>query len=549
MYFYKCQDRLKLAILLLIVASLVVSCSTSSSDEANTFRFNMSGKALESLDPAFAKDQYTMWSAHMIYNTLVESDERLHLTPSLAKSWEVSDDGLVHTFHLRSGVHFQDNPLFPDGVGRKMTASDVVYSFERIINPKTASPGAWIFNDRVASDKPFVAVDDTTFQINLKKPFRPLPEILSMPYCSIVPHEVAEKWGKDFRTHPCGTGPFKYVTWDEGTVLVLHKNEQYWQKDEQGIQLPYVDAVKVSFANSKATEFFLFLQGKLDFVNELDGSFKDLVLTKKGELKKEFTDKINLNKKTYLNTEYLGFLTDTTNELLQNSPLKNVLVRQAMNYAVDRKKIVTYFRNGVGVPALSGFIPQGMPGYDSTNSYGYYYNPEKAAELLAEAGYPNGKGISTIKVLTPDIYADIVNFVANQLNDVGIPVQVEIMQSNILRQQMSKSEALFFRAQWIADYPDAETYLVFFNGNLPAPPNYTRFDHPQFNQWYDQAMLSKNDSLRWDLYRKMDSLVTRSAPVMPLFYDEMTHFTAKRVSGFTSTPMNLIDIKYVKLDK
>ncbi len=532
---------------LLLVVSILSSCGSTKSDEADVFRFNMSGKALESLDPAFAKDQYTMWSAHMIYNTLVESDEHLHLVPSLAKSWEVSKDGLVHTFHLRSNVYFQDNPLFTDGAGRKMTAQDVVYSFERIINPKTASPGAWIFNDRVTEEYPFVAVDDTTFQIRLNKPFRPLPEILSMPYCSIVPREVAEKWGKDFRTHPCGTGPFKYHTWSEGTVLVLHKNENYWQKDEQGIQLPYVDAVKVSFANSKATEFFLFLQGKLDFVNELDGSFKDLVLTKKGALKKEFTDKINLNKKTYLNTEYLGFLTDTTNKLLKNSPLKNVLVRQAMNYAIDRKKIVTYFRNGIGVPANSGFIPQGMPGYDSTNSYGYYYNPQKATALLAEAGYPNGEGISTIKVLTPDIYADIVNFVANQLNDVGIPVQVEIMQSNILRQQMSKSEAVFFRAQWIADYPDAETYLVFFNGNLPAPPNYTRFNNARFNLWYDEAMLSRNDSLRWDLYRKMDSLVTRSAPVMPLFYDEMTHFTSKRVSGFKSTPMNLIDVKYVKL--
>src|SRR5690606_624104 len=126
-----------------------------------------------------------------------------------------------------------------------------------------------------------------------------------------------------------------------------------------------------------------------------------------------------------------------------------------------------------------------------------------------------GSGMSTITVLTPDIYSDIVNFVAAQLKAVGIPVQVEIMQSNILRQQMSKSEAVFFRGQWIADYPDAETYLVFFNGNLPAPPNYTRFNHPQFNQWYDQAMQAGNDTLRWKLYRNMDSLVMQQAPLIP----------------------------------
>ena len=232
---------------------------------------------------------------------------------------------------------------------------------------------------------------------------------------------------------------------------------------------------------------------------------------------------------------------------MANSPIKNVLVRRAMNYAIDRKKIVTYFRNGIGTPATSGFIPQGLPGYDSTHSYGYYYDPNKAAELLVEADYPGGKGMPVITVLTPDIYADIVNFAASQLKEVGIPVQVEIMQANILRQQMSKSEAVFFRGQWIADYPDAETYLVFFNGNLPAPPNYTRFNNATFNKWYDEAMLAENDSLRWQLYRSMDSLVMSQAPLIPLFYDQMTHFTQKRVIGFTATPMNVIDLKRVRL--
>ncbi len=368
-----------------------------------------------------------------------------------------------------------------------------------------------------------------------------------MQYCSIVPHEVVEKWSKDFRTHPCGTGPFMLKEWDEGNMLILHRNPAYWEQDDTGAQLPYVDAVTIGFANSKATEFFQFLQGKLDFVNELDGSFKDLVLTKKGELKQEYHSKINMTKRTYLNTEYLGFLTDTTNPVLHNSPIKNVLVRRAMNYAIDRQKIVTYFRNGIGLPATSGFIPEGLPGYDTTHSYGYQYDPAQAVALLAEAGYPGGKGMDPITVLTPDIYSDVVNFAANQLLEVGIPVKVELMQSNILRQQMSKSEAVFFRGQWIADYPDAETYLVFFNGNLPAPPNYTRFNNATFNRWYDEAMLANNDTVRWALYKSMDSLVMQEAPLIPLFYDQMTHFTQKRVTGMTATPMNVIDLKRVQL--
>lgn len=533
--------------LLCIAVLSLAACNSTRNDVANTFRMNMSGKALESLDPAFAKDQYMMWTANMMYNTLVATDAELHLSPSLAKSWTISDDGLTYTFILRNDVYFHDNPAFENGKGRKMIAADVVYSFNRITDSLTASPGAWIFNDRVIEKEPFVALNDTTFIIKLIKPFRPLPEILSMQYCSIVPQEVVEKWGKDFRTHPCGTGPFMFKEWDEGNMLIMHKNPTYWERDSSGTRLPYIDAVTISFATSKATEFFLFLQGKLDFVNELDGSFKDLVLTKKGELKESYKDQLNLQKRTYLNTEYLGFLTDTTNPLLRNSSIKNVLVRRAMNYAIDRHKIITYFRNGIGIPATSGFIPDGMPGYDSTHSYGYHYNTAKAAELLAEAGYPGGKGLPTITVLTPDIYSDIVNFIASQLQEVGIPVQVEIMQSNILRQQMSKSEALFFRGQWIADYPDAETYLVFFNGNLPAPPNYTRFNNVQFNTWYDEAMLAKNDTTRWALYQSMDSLVMSQAPLIPLFYDQMTHFTHKRVTGFAATPMNVIDLKRVRL--
>lgn len=541
------MHRIGSYIIFILLTACLVSCGAKKEDEQNTFLMNMSGSSLESTDPAFAKDLYIMWTVHMLYNTLVETDEHLNLKPSLAKSWEVSPDGKIYTFHLRDDVYFHENPVFKER--RKMTAHDVVYSFNRIIDPKVASTGAWIFNDRVTKENPFLAVDDTTFQVNLIRPFRPLPEILSMPYCSIVPHEVVEQWGKDFRSHPCGTGPFKFYDWDEGNMLVLHKNNDYWEYDRSGVQLPYLDAVKISFVVSKATEYFLFLQGKLDFVNGVDGSFKDLVLTKTGVLKEEYQDKINLRKSTYLNTEYLGFLTDTSNELLSESPLKNLFVRQAINYAIDRKKIVTYFRNGVGVPANSGFIPEGMPGYDSTHSYGYSYNPQKALQLLEKAGYPNGNGLTPIVVQTPDNYADIVNFVASQLQEVGIPVQVEIMQSNILRQQMSRSEALFFRAMWIADYPDAETYLAFFNGHLPAPPNYTRFNNSTFNDWYDEAMVANDDSLRWELYRKMDSLAIRNAPLIPLFYDQMLHFTSKRTTGFTSTPMNLIDLKNVRLQE
>jgi oligopeptide transport system substrate-binding protein len=523
---------------------LLNACKPASRQAQQVFKLNLSSGSLESLDPVYAKDLYTMWTVHMLYNTLVETDSNLYVQASLARSWEISPDGLTYTFHLRPNVFFHPNPLFSGQ--RKMTAHDVVYSFSRIINPEIASSGAWIFNGHVEDTTAFEAKDDSTFVLHLLAPFRPMLAMLSMPYCSIVPYEVATHYAKDFRSHPCGTGPFQFASWDEGNALLLHKNQHYWEQDTQGKSLPYLEAVQISFYDSKATEFLLFLQGKLHFTHSLDGSFKDLILRKDGQLKPDYVRRFRLKKSAYLNTEYLGFLTDTSNPLLLHSPLKYKLLRQAINYAIDRKKIITYFKNGIGIPATGGFTPPGLAGFDTVASYGYHYQPVLAQKLLADAGFPKGKGLQPITILTPENYADIVNFIASQLQEIGIPTQIEIMQPNILKQQMSRSQAVFFRAQWIADYPDAETYLAFFNSTFPAPPNYTRYRNPRFDQLY-QTCMNLPDADRFKVYRQMDSMAISDAPLVPLFYDQLMHFTQNNVQGFSSNPMNLIELKRVRL--
>ncbi|MBS1589465.1 MAG: ABC transporter substrate-binding protein [Bacteroidetes bacterium] len=524
---------------------LTISCGKKANEKKNVFYLNYSAGTVESLDPAFAKNLYNMWTDHMLYNTLVETDEHLNIIPSLAKKWEVSPDGLTYTFSLRRDVFFHDDTIFSNGKGRRMEAQDVVYSFNRLIDPSVASTGAWIFNERIASKEPFTALNDSTIVVQLKTPFRPLLQIFTMPYCSIVPKEAVLRWGKDFGRHPLGTGPFVFHYWDDGNVLALKRNEHYWERDATGLPLPYLDAVQISFVDSKATEFFLFLQGKIDFVNNIDGSFKDLVLTKGGELQKAFQHKIVLTKRTYLNTEYIGFLVDTTNKLVRHSPTRFQAVRKAINFAIDRERIARYFKNGTVRPATEGFIPRGMPGYDSNAHFGYHYDPKKALSLLKEAGFPNGQGLRALTILAPDNWADIVNFIAVQLQEIGIQAKVEIIQANILRQQMSKSEAIAFRAQWIADYPDAESMLAFFYGKLPAPPNYTRFHNVLFDKMYDVSM-NTPDSIRFLLYQKMDSLAMSEAPIIPLFYDQMLHFTHPDVQGFSANSMNLIDLKRVQ---
>ena len=534
--------QVKALLLFFFFIAILSSCQNNRSSTKQVFRYNEASN-VATLDPAFAKNQSIIWAVHQIYNTLVETDSNLNIVPSLASRWQISDDRLRYTFYLRQDVFFHDNDAFPGGKGRKMTAHDVEYSFRRIIDKNTASSGAWIFNTRVDSLTPFRAINDSVFEIRLVRPFTPLPGLLSMQYCSIVPHEIVDKWGKDVRSHPCGTGPFRFKSWEEGQSLILLKNENYFEHDSAGNRLPYLDAVQTTFFNNKATEFLLFRQGKIDFINDIDASFKDEILSKKGELKKDWIGKINLSKHAYLNTEYLGILVDSSKLNVKGSPLSRKKVRQAMNYGFDRAKMMMYLRNSIGTPAYSGFVPKGLPSFDSAGVRGYSYQPGKARQLLKEAGYPDGKNLPVIKLLTIPVYSELGSFIAKELEAIGINVQVEVVQKGLLLEQTAKSQAQFFRGSWIADYPDAENYLSVFYSRNPAPPNYTRYNNPRYDKLYEQALSLTNDSGRNELYREMDRMIIDDAPVIPLWYDEAIRLVHPGLEGFTSNGLNLLELR------
>ena len=532
-----------------IVAAIVLlaSCQQQKRMEENYFHYNESF-GITSLDPAFAKNQSNIWAVHQLYNTLVETNEQLEMIPSLARSWTISADRLTIDFLLRNDVVFHDHSAFPSGKGRKMVAADVVYSFRRLMDPKTASPGSWIFNNRVDPATGFVAVNDSVFRLRLLRPFVQVLGVLSNVYCSVVPREVVEQYGTEFRRNPCGTGPFRFFVWEEGQSLILKKNETYFERDEQGNRLPYLDGIKVSFLDSKATEFLEFRQQRFDFINDIDPSFKDELLTKQGTLRNEWEGKVVLNKHAYLNIEYFGILVDSLNPLVQASPLRSKLIRQAINYAIDRRKLMLYLRNSIGTPAESGFVPPGLPSFDSAIVKGYSYQPEKAKELLKEAGWPWADQ-PVIKLLTIPIYADLGSYIARQLEDIGLKVQVEAIQKSLLLTQTSKQQALFFRASWIADYPDAENYLSVFYSKNPSPPNYTRFNNATFDRLYEQSVMETDDSIRYSLYQKMDQLVMNEAPVVPLWYDMVIHLVQPYVQNFHPTSLNVLELRKVQLKK
>ena len=225
------------------------------------------------------------------------------------------------------------------------------------------------------------------------------------------------------------------------------------------------------------------------------------------------------------------------------------MIRQAINYGFDRRKMMLYLRNSIGIAAESGFVPAGLPSFDSSAVKGYRYDPGKALELLKDAGYPGGKGLPPIKLLTIPLYADLGGYISNELQQIGINVQVEAVQKSLLLEQTSKSQAMFFRGSWIADYPDAENYLSVFYSKNPAPPNYTRYNNPEFDRLYEKSLTEKNDSTRWRIYQQADQVVMNDAPVVPLWYDMLIRLVHTNVTSFTPNSLNLLELRRTKINR
>lgn len=533
----------------LIIHSLISCSKDKAPDQIKIFRYNESAN-ISSLDPAFAKDQAMIWANLQLFNGLVQLDSSLNVKPCIAKDLEISPNGLIYTFHLRNDVFFHNHPLFK-GRKRKVIADDFVYSFKRIIDPKIASPGAWIFNlvrqDTLSKEYSFIAINDSTLQIELNEAFSPFLGLLTMPYASVVPKEIVEYYGEDFRKNPVGTGPFYFKLWKEGVKLVLLKNNNYFEKDSKGNALPYLDAVNITFIVDKQSVFLEFVKGNIDFISGIDPNYKDEVLTRHGTLQDKYKDKINLTTQPYLNTEYLGFMVDK-NKSPKDNPLLNKKIRQAINYGFDREKMIKYLRNNIGLAGTNGIIPKGLAGFDTSNSIGYNFNPEKAKLLLKEAGYPNGKGLPPISIATTSTYLDLCKYIQGQLNLIGFNIKIDVNPPGALRENIAQSKIMWFRGSWIADYPDAENYLsLFYSPNFcPKGPNYTHFSNPNFDKLYRQAQSETSLEKRTKLYKEMDKIIMEEAPIVVLYYDQVLRFSQKKIEGLSSNPMNLLILKNVR---
>ena len=502
---------------------------------SQVFRYNEHSN-ITSLDPAFAKDQRNIWAVNQLYNGLVQLDDHLHIKPSIAKSWSISEDGKTYTFLLRNDVYFHKHSLFGMDSTRKVLAKDFVYSFRRLLDQSIASPGRWVLQN-VES---FAAIDQEIFQIKLKKAFPPFLGLLAMKYCSVVSEEAINYFGDIYRQNPIGTGPFKMQLWVENTKLVLRKNPLYFEKDEQGNSLPYLEAIAVSFLPDKQSEYLQFIQGNLDFIKSLDASYKDDIITNQGKLQQKYHHKIQMQTGAYLNTEYLGIFLDSDNEIL-----KNKLLRKAINYGFDRKKMIRYLRNGIGTPASNGFIPKGLPSFNGQK--GYDYQPEKAKKMINQFVIETGISNPSITITTNSNYLDICEYIQRELQKIGLNIMIDVMPPSALRQGKATGKFPIFRASWIADYPDAENYLsLFYSKNFtPNGPNYTHFKNKTFDELYEQSVSELNSKVRYKMYQKMDSILIEESPVVPLYYDQVIRFSQSNIQGLGINPIDLLDLRRV----
>ena len=521
-------------------------------NEIETFR---------SLFPLTITDVYSYRIANQVYQSLFKfNQENLKVETNLADTYEVSQDKLVYTIKLKKGVYFQDNDCFSGGKGRELKASDVKYCYDKTCESIPQNKMYWLFKDKVVGAQEYFesskkgtpnaegvkgieVVDDYTIKITLVEPFGAFDQILAHMGTAIYPKEAFDKYGKDMRVNCVGTGPFQLKKVVEGREVILVKNENYWEQDEHGNKLPYLDGIKVSFIPEKSTELKEFQKGNLHMIWEIPVDEIPNIIGSLDEAKEGKNAEFILQSSHSLSVQYYAFR--YTHEVFNN-----VYVRKAFNMAIDREELVEVTLQGEGEPAFHGFVPP-MEGYPQEKVKGYTYDPNEARALLAKAGYPNGKGFPVIQLnlnsggKTQELLAvAIMNELKKNLN---VDIEVKVLPMNQHQNEIESGRSAFWRIGWVADYPDPENFLnLFYSKNLPenatddAYINSVRYTNPEFDEAFVAARRESDPVKRMELFAQADQILMDDAVVMPLYYDDYIRLLNPQVRNF---PMNSLEYR------
>ncbi len=452
------------------------------------------------LDPARPNDIYGRTIANQLFDGLVQFDGALAIRPAIAETWTASRDGLVWTFTLRKGVKFHH--------GREVTAYDVVYSFTRIVDPKTKSAGAPLFmkikgarqfaEGRASNVEGLTATDRYTLRVTLAESQAPFVSSLAVGFAKVVPREIVEKLGEDFGRQPVGTGPFKFVEWARDKQITLAANPDYFEGR------PSLDGL----------EYRIFSGETLD---ETFGEFDRGNLEDSGIPARLRPQLLNGRRYQFIRRPILGiaFLGINTAE----KPMDDPRVRQALNYAIDRRAIVREIYQDQYLPGV-GILPPGTYGYDPKLT-GYPYDPKKAAERLAAAGYPGGKGLPVIQIWSARKTEEAVaehDAIVRSWAALGIRAEVHYNTNwPEYKAQVYAGKLPIFRYSWYADTPDPETFL----GQLfdsKSTDNITRYRSPAADSLLQRARLEPDAQKKLRLYQEVEQRIVSDAPLMVLNY-------------------------------
>lgn len=499
------------------------------------------------LDPHMATDTTSSRTYILMFDTLVaNSDDGQQIVPSLAESWSASPDGKVWTFKLRKGVHFhkatEGGKATANG-GREVTAADWKWSFERMIRDK--SPRAYFIDmvdgyQEMADGKAkewrgIKALDKYTLQFTLKEPFAPFVSVLAYQALCVVPKEDVAKHGKDFKFHPVGTGPFTFESWKQDQRVVTKRNPNYWRKDSAGKQLPYLDGVEIVVIPESTVAWEEFKKGNIDLM-------RDVPERQVGEARKMLGDNF-----LYLpqpGIYYFGFN-------MNKEPFKgNKKLRQAMNYAIDRERMNNLVMEGLFTPA-TGVMPPSMPGFNK-NLKGYTYNPEKAKQLMAEAGYPNGLKV-TMQVNQSARNKAVAEAAQAQLAELGIDMEIKLVDWGVHLDMLDRGECDMYRMGWVVDYLDPDNFL-FVNLSSRNPGikgNYSFYKNAEVDRLLDEARVITDQKKRIEMYQKAEEIIVDEAPWMFLLYYGNWVATQKHVKNavlpaFGDYSMRMDDIWFSK---
>ena len=534
-------------------------------------------------DPIQASDLYSGNEVGKVYEGLFEFHpfkRPYELMPNLAEALPaVSADGLTYTFKIRKGVLFHDSPAFANNIGRELKIDDVIFSIKRLADPKLQAKGWWLLDDKIVGlnewkDKnaPLEAtnyaeeieglkkVDDYSFQIILKKPYPQFLYALAMPYTYIVAREAVEKFGKEFLNHPVGTGAFILPVFDQTNRIVYNRNPKFREKlfpsegeegdDKLGLladagkKLPLVDKIIVDIQVEAQPKWLSFQKAKADLLELPKDNFDQAVVGGK-ELNAEMKSKgIRLVANPMLDVTFIAFN-------FEDPTFKNKKLRQAMSLAYDRDEANKLFYNGSSVEAQS-VIPPGLAGYRKEFKNPFTkFDLEQAKKLLAEAGFPGGKGLPPITVQTRNetVARQILEHFAKCMDKIGVKIKVGMNTWPELVNKVTKKQHQMYTMAWGADYPDAENFLgLLYCPNQSPGSNGANYCNPEFDALYKVATIMQDSSERTAMYEKMNEMVAQEVPWIYSFNRTKFYLSHAWLKNFKFTEFTYTQFQYLSLD-